>query len=183
MKIILEKISDVIDLSSLSQEERDRYVLERANKGIALAQAGAIPSDVVTFILANYIKLNWRGVWSSESSYNYNDAVSYLGSSYVAIRTTSEQPGEGATDWNLIAGKGGPGSGTTRTLTFTTSDWVSIAGGYELSLVHGLEAEVHTEIYSSDAEILCDKIPFNTNTIKLRVPIDYRFDGYAIIKN
>ena len=111
MKIILEKISDGIDLSSLSQEERDRYVLEQANRGIALQQAGAIPSDVVTFMLANYIKLNWRGAWSSESTYNYNDAVSYLGSSYVALRATTEQPGESAADWKLIAKKGEDGRG------------------------------------------------------------------------
>ena len=85
---------------------------------------------------------------------------------------------------NTIKGeKGDPGSGSTKKIEFTTTDWVSIAGGYELSLVHGLESEVHTEIYSSGAEVLCDKIPFNTNTIKLRVPIDYRFEGYAIIKN
>ena len=60
MKIILEKISDEIDLSSLSQEERDRYIVERTDRGIALAQAGAAPSDVVTFLLTNYIKLSWR---------------------------------------------------------------------------------------------------------------------------
>ena len=58
MKIILEKISDEIDLSSLSQEERDRYIVERTNRGIALAQVGAVPSNVVTFLLTNYIKLN-----------------------------------------------------------------------------------------------------------------------------
>lgn len=79
--------------------------------------------------------------------------------------------------------KGDHGSGTTTKIEFTISDWVTIAGGFELSLVHGLEAEVHTEVYSNGAEILCDKIPFNTNTIKLIVPNDYRFEGYAIIKN
>ena len=80
MKIILEKISDEIDLSSLSQEERDRYIVERTDRGIALAQAGAAPSNVVTFLLTNYIKLNWRGAWDSENTYKYNDAVSHLGS-------------------------------------------------------------------------------------------------------
>lgn len=110
MKIILEKISDEIDLSSLSQEERDRYIVERTDRGIDLVQAGAVPSDVVTFLLTNYIKLNWRGVWGSENTYKYNDAVSHLGSSYVALRATSEEPGETAVDWNLLAKKGANGN-------------------------------------------------------------------------
>ena len=111
MKVILEKISDEIDLSSLSQEERDRYIVEGTDRGIALAQAGAVPSDVVTFLLTNYIKLNWRGAWDNENIYKYNDAVSHLGSSYVAIRVTTEEPSETAVDWDLLAKKGQDGGG------------------------------------------------------------------------
>jgi hypothetical protein len=91
-------------------------------------------------MLANYIKLNWRGAWSSESTYNYNDAVSYLGSSYVALRATTEQPGESAADWKLIAKKGEDGRGIvsfelidtqektkTYRMLFTDATYVDIA--------------------------------------------------------
>lgn len=80
--------------------------------------------------------------------------------------------------------KGDPGSGTPpKKITFTTSDWVSIAGGFELSLVHGFEGDVISQLYKNGIETYCKKIPFNSNTIKLIVPNDLRFEGYAIIKN
>ena len=79
--------------------------------------------------------------------------------------------------------KGDPGQGTTIQIDFTTTDWVAIAGGFELSLQHNLDNTVISEIYQNGQEVDMDKIDFNTNTIKLQVPYDFRFDGYAIIKN
>lgn len=85
---------------------------------------------------------------------------------------------------NTIKGdKGDPGSGSTVQIDFTLSDWVSIAGGYELSLQHNLDNIVISQIYSGGKEVEADKIDFNENTIKLSVPYDFRFEGYAIIKN
>jgi hypothetical protein len=79
--------------------------------------------------------------------------------------------------------KGDTGQGTTTQIDFTISDWVTIAGGFELSLQHNLDNTVISEIYQNGQEVDMDKIDFNTNTIKLQVPYDFRFDGYAIIKN
>lgn len=51
--------------------------------------------------------LNWVGPWVA-GSYAQNDAVSYLGSSYVAIVATSNAPPHA--DWDLVASKGSTGS-------------------------------------------------------------------------
>ena len=79
--------------------------------------------------------------------------------------------------------KGDPGQGTTIQIDFTLSDWVSVAGGYELILQHNLENTVISEIHSGGKVVEADKINFNENTIKISVPYDFRFEGYAIIKN
>ena len=51
----------------------------------------------------------WRGAWNGTTSYVVNDAVSYDGSSWVALRTsTNAVPLEGA-DWALLARKGDTG--------------------------------------------------------------------------
>lgn len=85
---------------------------------------------------------------------------------------------------NTIKGeKGDPGSGSTLTLDFTTSDWQAVAGGFELSLQHNLDADIQATIYENNNEVIVDKNLFNKNTVKLFVPYDYRFNGYAIIKN
>ena len=79
--------------------------------------------------------------------------------------------------------KGDPGQGTTTKIEFEVSDWLPVAGGFELLLQHNLENTVISEIYSNGQEVDMDKIDFNNNTIKLFVPYDFRFSGYAIIKN
>ena len=98
-----------------------------------------------------------------------------------------EQPTEETINFILGTYKkgdqGDPGVGTTTKIEFTISDWVSVAGGFELSLQHNLESNVQATIYESDNEVIVDKNLFNTNTVKLFVPYDYRFAGYAIIKN
>ena len=43
-------------------------------------------------------------------TYNVNDAVSYLGSSYVAIQSgTNNQPSSSSAFWNVLANKGDQG--------------------------------------------------------------------------
>ena len=56
--------------------------------------------------------------------------------------------------------KGDPGQGTTTRIDFTTSDWVSIAGGFELSLQHNLENTVISQIFKNGIETYCKKVPF-----------------------
>ena len=52
----------------------------------------------------------WRGNWTSAATYNANDAVSYNGSSYVALANNINKPPDAnPTLWELIAQKGDQG--------------------------------------------------------------------------
>lgn len=53
--------------------------------------------------------LVWRGAWSSATAYVVDDAVSYNGSSYIAIanHTNSQPP---SANWNVLASKGDTGA-------------------------------------------------------------------------
>jgi hypothetical protein len=51
--------------------------------------------------------LNWAGPWSSTNTYNVGDAVSYLGSSYIAVTgNTNVIPSSDENTWNLLAAAG-----------------------------------------------------------------------------
>lgn len=50
----------------------------------------------------------WRGTWSSLTSYVVNDGVSYLGSSFVAINPSLNDPPP-SPNWLVIAAQGDPG--------------------------------------------------------------------------
>jgi hypothetical protein len=53
--------------------------------------------------------LTWQGAWSAATTYFSSDAVSHLGSSWVALNTTiSSTPAEGL-DWTLLAMAGAAG--------------------------------------------------------------------------
>lgn len=54
--------------------------------------------------------INWRGQFIFGTSYERHDAVEHLGSSWIALRKTKEQPGQ-SPDWDLIAQKGRDGIG------------------------------------------------------------------------
>jgi len=61
--------------------------------------------------------INWTGPWSSSGTYNINDAVYYLGSSYVSTtNNNTETPSDTATNWDILASKGSDGSGTSITV-------------------------------------------------------------------
>jgi hypothetical protein len=54
--------------------------------------------------------LNWTGMWSGTNTYNVGDAVSYLGSSYVAAAANTDvTPNNNPTAWNLLAAAGAVG--------------------------------------------------------------------------
>ena len=54
--------------------------------------------------------LYWRGTWSPTTIYNPNDAVSYNGSSYIALAITSGiSPDSAGLFWALLAQQGTPG--------------------------------------------------------------------------
>jgi hypothetical protein len=55
--------------------------------------------------------LNWKGAWDAVADYVVDDAVSFDGSSWRALRPNVDiLPVEGA-DWTIVAQKGDPGSG------------------------------------------------------------------------
>jgi hypothetical protein len=53
--------------------------------------------------------LNWKGAWSSSAQYSFRDAVSYDGSSWVALRDSLNIAPVAGEDWSLIAQKGAAG--------------------------------------------------------------------------
>jgi len=56
--------------------------------------------------------LKWMGEWSSSTSYNPNDAVSYHGSSWIALKqNVFSAPETSNPNWNLLAQQGASGSG------------------------------------------------------------------------
>lgn len=53
------------------------------------------------------ITINWTGPWISTQAYNVGDAVSFQGSSYIAIQANTDVPPySNPLDWNLLAAAG-----------------------------------------------------------------------------
>lgn len=52
--------------------------------------------------------VTWAFPWEA-GTYDANDIVSHLGASWIALTTTTEEPGYAATDWDLVADKGATG--------------------------------------------------------------------------
>ena len=52
--------------------------------------------------------LTWKGTWSSSTVYNYNDVITYNGSSYISLisNNTGNQPDLNTVLWNLINSQG-----------------------------------------------------------------------------
>jgi hypothetical protein len=68
--------------------------------------------------------LTWRGNWEEKQTYNKNDVVNYLGSSYIATKTTTKDyPNRVNNGWDLLAASGASGargpSGATISETLT----------------------------------------------------------------
>ena len=56
--------------------------------------------------------LNWQAAWSSATTYNLNDAVSFNGSSYISLQANNlnHTPGSSPTFWSLLAQVGAAGA-------------------------------------------------------------------------
>jgi hypothetical protein len=115
-------------------------------------QDASIETKQVTLVSGNNIKtintisllgsgdlsllINWRNAFNVTNSYILNDAVSYLGSSYICILDSSGFLPTNNTYWDLLAQMGNPGvSGLTGALTtpFTLQTSVTVThnfGGY-----------------------------------------------------
>ena len=78
------------------------------------------------------IGMNWRGNWSSGTTYAINDGVFDVptGSSYIAIASSTNQEPPNASYWNLVASKGanGTGSGTVTSVAASVPSFLSISG-------------------------------------------------------
>lgn len=74
--------------------------------------------------------ITWEGVWSA-GTYTPNQAVSHNGSSFVATTTTTEQPSDTASDWDVLASKGDTGGAFAKGIvtsagSLTASDNLSV---------------------------------------------------------
>jgi hypothetical protein len=49
--------------------------------------------------------IEWKGAWSA-GTYSLQQAVEHDGTAYIANKTTTEEPSESASDWDLLAQKG-----------------------------------------------------------------------------
>ncbi|MBN3962252.1 SGNH/GDSL hydrolase family protein [Nostoc sp. NMS8] len=54
-------------------------------------------------IYVNGLSVIWGGYWSSTKTYRKNLAISYLGSSYRANKTTTQVPSSDSVDWDVLA--------------------------------------------------------------------------------
>jgi hypothetical protein len=53
--------------------------------------------------------INWTGAWSNTTPYSVDDAVSYLGSSYICTSAHTNQAPPNASYWDVLASKGDQG--------------------------------------------------------------------------
>lgn len=67
------------------------------------------------------VGMTWQGTWSSSTSYNIDDAVTYNGTSYIAIAASTNQAPPNATYWDVLASKGDTGSAATISVGTTTT--------------------------------------------------------------
>jgi endosialidase-like protein len=64
--------------------------------------------------------LNWRGAWGAATPYAVDDAVSFTGSSWRALRVSVGVPPMEGDDWTIVAQKGEPGSGSVSAVSGTS---------------------------------------------------------------
>jgi Collagen triple helix repeat (20 copies) len=63
-----------------------------------------------TLVEWNEAGINWQGAWSNATAYKKGDAVSYQGSSYIAIVDNINVPPTNIVNWNQLAKKGNVGA-------------------------------------------------------------------------
>ena len=79
-------------------------------KGDTGATGAQGPQGVPGVNGTNGIGVNWRGAWSSGTTYLLNDAVFFGGSSYIALASnTNQQPDLSPAFWNALAQQGAQG--------------------------------------------------------------------------
>ena len=56
--------------------------------------------------------IEWRGAWSGTAEYRKDDAVSYHGGSYIALKPSTGEPPTNAEFWGVLSAKGADGAGS-----------------------------------------------------------------------
>jgi len=66
-----------------------------------------------TAVSWNKAGINWQGAWAPRTSYSQGDAVSYQGSSYLAVADNTNVRPTSPADWAVLAQAGAPGQNGT----------------------------------------------------------------------
>lgn len=56
--------------------------------------------------------IEWRGAWDGAVAYRKDDAVSYRGGSYIALKPSTGEPPTNAEFWGVLSAKGADGAGS-----------------------------------------------------------------------
>ena len=76
------------------------------------------------------ISFNWQGAWSLATTYNVNDVVEYVGSSYISLvgGNFGNVPPLSPTAWSLMAQKGSDGTSGTDGTSGESFNWMGTWG-------------------------------------------------------
>jgi hypothetical protein len=119
--------------------------------------------------------INWQGAWSATTSYSQGDAVSYHGSSYLAVVANTDVLPIPARDWAVLAQAGSPGqngangqNGTNGTTILSgvgaPSDKIGATGDFYLAMgiFGGVGHSAPPYAIYGPAVRNCQKIPCTT---------------------
>jgi hypothetical protein len=103
MAITTADITRALSSATSSVRQASSYA-SRAHDAYLLTQALAARTIQYSSV--------WRGAWSSGATYQLNDLVEHIGSSYIAkSASTNLQPDTNPASWGLVAQKGTDGAG------------------------------------------------------------------------
>jgi hypothetical protein len=107
--------------------------------------------------------INWQGAWASTTSYSQGDAVSYQGSSYLAVVANTNVPPTSLADWTVLAGAGAPGPNGTNGATILSgvgppSDKIGATGDFYIAERGSLRYAIYGPAVRS-----CEKLPCTTS--------------------
>jgi hypothetical protein len=116
-----------------------------------------------TAVSWNKAGINWKGAWASTASYSQGDAVSYEGSSYLAVVANTNVLPTSAADWAVLAGAGAPGQNGTNGATILSgvgppSDKIGATGDFYIAERGSLRYAIYGPAVRS-----CDKLPCTTS--------------------
>lgn len=133
---------------------------------------------------------NWRGTWSSVTTYAINDVVTRLGSSYISKTVNTNKPPEAnPADWDLSAAKGADGNhgGLSFRYTFSTTTTDSDPGNGTLRLnsaTQNLATTIRADLLDAagvTVTALLDQLDASSSTVKAQLRLAKEFDPTKFI--